>query len=636
MHSESRAGNLLTVVFLEVWCLSYKRYYTRFKSVLLMLIAVLVFVSGQRMLQNEPVDTLGIDTFWVLHDVGVNVPDESLLWQPGQKVGAGMVRKSASFKVGFSGLNEIPHISVTPAYLDLVEVAYFDQSGKLIKRQVKGSKADLQASGTYYDIDQLVFDVPKDSSTARIKVVAKGNLNVTLTYPTTEQLISKHTLGLVIKILVFFVIFLVVCTALVAGFWLKQTLLLVFGLHQFLWFLLLIMASNIGPSVWPHLSHTNGLLLGVTSIILVVTGACFHWVLLRNMLVIRWLSGVVGFVVLASVANLVVYLFVDQKSALISSASTTGLLAFGLVLFVPRRAAVDKFQGLIFKKISGPYAFVMLLVVLAAFSRLGFGAGLQTNALYGYALVTGMVLGQVLWVRTTILQRRQLNMASKAVRLSLANDKLSRDLAEQAALLSMLSHEIKTPLTTLSFCTDDSPQQEQIDTQLAHIRNVVDKVELMGSLSTDFESFEAVYLIDLIQNQWHESSMTVVEDHLIKVTSSGNINFVGNKLALEVIVNYLLSNARKYATNDTVLVTVDGGSTEHAPVLVQVQNECHTLSPLSVNLLTDKYYRAPNVMGVRGTGLGLWIVNNLCTANGYVLSLHLQDKVFTATVRLKR
>ena len=220
--------------------------------------------------------------------------------------------------------------------------------------------------------------------------------------------------------------------------------------------------------------------------------------------------------------------------------------------------------------------------------------------------------------------------------LSLANEKLSRDLAEQAALLSMLSHEIKTPLTTLSFCTDDSPQQEQIDIQLAHIQNVVDKVELMGSLSTDFESCEAVYLIDLIQNQWHASGMRVVEKHELNLTSSGNIDFVGNKLALEVIVSDLLTNARKYATNDTVQVTVDGGSAEHPVVRVQVQNECEKLSPSSVGMLTDKYYRAPNVIGIRGTGLGLWIVKNLCAANGYLLSLHLQDKVFTATVRLKR
>ena len=267
-------------------------------------------------------------------------------------------------------------------------------------------------------------------------------------------------------------------------------------------------------------------------------------------------------------------------------------------------------------------------------SRLGFGPGLQTNGIYFYSLVTIIMMGQVLWMRTLILQRRQQNMAKKAAIVHLTNEKLARDLVEQSAFLSMLSHEIKTPLTTLRFTVGGSDLRNKMDAQLTHIQHVVDKVELMGRVGTDFVSSEKVFLTELIQDQWRASALLHADERLLDLTSSGCIDFVGNKLALEVIVHDLLTNARKYANNSSIKVKLVGSDNTNG-LCVIIENETDELPQSNIDELTDKYFRGPNSKGIRGTGLGLWIVKNLCGANKYALSLECIEGVFSAIVRLK-
>ena len=98
-------------------------------------------------------------------------------------------------------------------------------------------------------------------------------------------------------------------------------------------------------------------------------------------------------------------------------------------------------------------------------------------------------------------------------------------------------------------------------------------------------------------------------------------------------MNDLLGNARKYAKDGRIQVSVivQGGG-----IYLRFKNNSENLNPLSLSALTDKYYRAPNAAGIRGTGLGLWIVKNLCVANNYSLDFQLKGSVFVATVGIKK
>jgi signal transduction histidine kinase len=612
--------------------LGYQRYYSTAKYVLMIVAVLFLFLAGNRyMLSQQSVDK-GVDSYWVLHEAGTSVPDDSALWNQGQRVDAGMTKQQLDFKLVIDEFSIAQYITVAPAYLDTVVVEFFDQHGNTINIQIKGDKERRQATAYHYDVGRLVFETPSDAVSSRIKIRSTQTVAVSLSFLSGDMLVRQGAFNLIMISMVLFIIISSVMLSLIAGVRLKQPFFFAFAIHQFVWVAVLAALSNLVPSFWPHLSQLNGTVLGALSITLVMTGAVFHWSVLRDMIAAKWLDLAIGTVVLITFFNLTTYFFADQNIAIVSSNITTAVLAVGLISFIPRKSPKDKIQGFIFKKIRVLYSFLMLSVALGALSRLGLGQHSQAY-FYVYALSSLMILALILLFRATISHRRELNVANASLRLARFNDQLNMDLAEQSALLSMLSHEIKTPLTTLHFCVSGAPQEGLIHKQLAHIQHVVDKVEMMGSIDADFVSHEQVYIIELVRNQWQKPQSFSVDDRRLNLMSRGDLGLVGNKLALEVIINDLLNNARKYATGGRVQVNIiaQGGY-----IYLRCKNHCEKLTSSSISALTDKYYRASNVGGIRGTGLGLWIVNNLCIANNYSLHFQLKGNVFIATVGIKK
>ena len=80
----------LYLKFQEVKGLGYKRYYSTGKHVLKIVAALSLFIAGNRyILSQEPV-AKGVDSYWVMHEVGAIVADDSILWREGKRVDAGM------------------------------------------------------------------------------------------------------------------------------------------------------------------------------------------------------------------------------------------------------------------------------------------------------------------------------------------------------------------------------------------------------------------------------------------------------------------------------------------------------------------------------------------------------------------
>lgn len=612
--------------------MDYKGYYSTLKYVLAIIAALslIAVVANRYMLSQQPVEN-GVESYWVLNHTGISLPNDSILWRQGEHVDAGMTKSQVDFKLVIPEFSKDQYVTVAPAYLDTVMVEFFDQHGAAINREIMGDREPHQLAAYHYYVGRFLVGIPSNAVSARIKIRSTQNMAVSLNFLSRDTLVRESAFSLIMISMVLFIIISAVIASLIAGVRSKQPLFFAFAAHQVACFAALVALSNLVPSFWPHLNQLNGEALGALFIILVMTGAIFHWLVLRGMIAARWLDSVIRAVVLITFVNLVIYFFADANIGIISSNITTALLAVGLIYFIPRNRPKDKIQGFIFKKIRVFYSLLMLLVAIGSLSELGFGQYPLIN-FYLYTLVSLLVLAIILLLRTTISHRRALNVATASFRLASSNDQLNKDLAEQSALLSMLSHEIKTPLTTLHFCVSGIPKEGTIHKQLAHIQHVVDKVELMGNLSTHFISHEKVYLKDLIRHQWQKSKKSSINDGEFSLRSRGDISFVGNKLALELIVNDLLSNARKYATDGGVQVKV---IVQGQRIYLRFKNDSKNLNPLSLSALTDKYYRAPNVAGIRGTGLGLWIVKNLCIANNYSLDFQLKGNVFVATVGIK-
>ena len=610
-----------------------RRYVIETKQALVILVALLVIVIGQKWMSDRTVNNDHFSAQWKLHAV----PEDgasAIKWQAGHSVNLGFSESQLQFRVRLNTPAAADYISVSPAYMDQVEVVFYDAQGNLLGRQVKGDKVLAFAGDGLdysYDLDQLVFSTPNLATHANIKIHSSEQLQAAIKVMSSQQLFADYRTSLIFKSIMLFIVVATAMSAAIMSLMLGQKLLGVFAVHQLVWAVLLASMSGFLPSVMPHLNVANGYLLGALPIVTVISGACFHWHLLRPMVRAKWLGTAILVVILMSVLNLVIYLWLDEQLGRILNVVTMAVMILGLIVLVWRSKPVDRMQGFIMKRVRLLYGFFMLLVVAAAVTRLGVGENVPSYAIYVYALVSMLVLASIVWLRTSIMQRRRLNLANKAMLLTRSNERLGKDLAEQTALLSMLSHEIKTPLTTLNFCVENAPHKELMNTQLANIQHVVDKVELMGSLSSSFESFEQVYLLEMIRQQWQSSRWNEQHDHQLHLLKRGNIDYQGNHLALEVIFNDLLSNAQKYGIGERVQVSVIGLP---KGICVRIKNMSHKLEASSLRALTDKYYRAPNVGGIRGTGLGLWVVQNLCIANNYHFKVQQKRGLFIATLRL--
>jgi signal transduction histidine kinase len=229
------------------------------------------------------------------------------------------------------------------------------------------------------------------------------------------------------------------------------------------------------------------------------------------------------------------------------------------------------------------------------------------------------------------MERQKASALSQSRLLVATNDQLKKNLEEQSALLSMLSHEVKTPLTTLKLLVFRSSLRKEIGIQLRSIENVIDDVALMDRIKSDFDCVEQFDIEKLIQGQWQSLSDGMEHEKHLHVDIEGDTGIVGNQLAMQVIIKNLISNAIKYGVGPFVQIRF---KREGDNARLQVENLCNGIQPEEVGKLTKKYYRASNVSGLRGTGLGLWICKTLSEANQYKISIAVKERLFLVTIRL--
>ncbi len=153
----------------------------------------------------------------------------------------------------------------------------------------------------------------------------------------------------------------------------------------------------------------------------------------------------------------------------------------------------------------------------------------------------------------------------------------------------------------------------------------------MDRIKGTFAKHEAYNVEDVIQQQWLQVCQEYELNKQLSCAIDKHLVISGNRLAMEVVMKNLLSNALKYSLGPDIRVTAQA---EDQAVLVMVENACEGLADVDTGLLIKKYFRSDNVSGQRGTGLGLWICQTLCDVNDMKLTLTVQDGIFYAAVRI--
>ncbi len=214
----------------------------------------------------------------------------------------------------------------------------------------------------------------------------------------------------------------------------------------------------------------------------------------------------------------------------------------------------------------------------------------------------------------------QLRGLEVELREALAQEKELSEL--KSRIISTISHEYRTPLTTIASSTeilqsyrhklDESKQLKHYERIQASVKHMTDLVSDVLFLSrAEFEKLEfqpepinlACFFSELVD----ELQVGVDEIHCLTFTSIGECKqFQGDVKLLRQILTNLLSNAIKYSPNGgkvSIQLTCQDN-----PVILQVSDQGIGIPPEDQSHLFESFSRARNVGTIAGTGLGLSIV----------------------------
>jgi signal transduction histidine kinase len=242
--------------------------------------------------------------------------------------------------------------------------------------------------------------------------------------------------------------------------------------------------------------------------------------------------------------------------------------------------------------------------------------------------------------------------------VAIENSRLYREAQEAVRardeFLSIASHELKTPLTTLQLqiqglarklkSSGDQPalqglvarvatSERQVERLTALINNLLDISRITaGRLDLDLEPVDLAAVAREAAARFREDLARA--GCVLELRADGECVGQWDRLRLEQVVTNLLSNAAKYGAGRPIEIEVDGGD---ATARFSIRDHGIGIPAEHQARIFERFERAVSDRHYGGLGLGLWIVRQIVDAFGGTIQVESQAGAgSTFTVLLPR
>lgn len=231
--------------------------------------------------------------------------------------------------------------------------------------------------------------------------------------------------------------------------------------------------------------------------------------------------------------------------------------------------------------------------------------------------------------------------------LAIAIDKATRSERMKTELITNVSHDIRTPLTSIISYTDllqkehtEDQEKEYLDAlmrQSKRLKKMTEDIVEASKASSGALKAEltAVNMQELLEQALAEYDGKLNEKNIqpvLQVSEEKLMAVADGKLLWRVLSN-LLSNAEKYAMEGTrVFLSADRKDKE---VVISVKNVSREPLNISAEELMERFVRGDESRHSEGSGLGLNIAKSLTELMGGTFSLAIDGDLFRADIRLK-
>lgn len=566
--------------------------------------------------------------------------------------------------------NKPLYLRIRPSYLDTLTV--YDPLQSPARQDPIGDRYPLSAQSTYstrFTVNLPAGSEPRDiwvrlesTSTrmARFEVFNGSDLAISNGMLDVAGSFYLGLLGL-------FVVWGVIQMALrpeplMLCFVIHQATALLFGSNT-LGYTRLLLNDLISPLVIDRLTSAIVVLASAIAVL-------FAHFLLNEISRARWRTWAIG-VILFCFAGLLAVLLSGQVmpalegNMLMILVVPTVLLAMAMA---SRPTPNAKAQGRLPKPwVVGYFVLTLVFTLFAAAPSLGLikAPELSLYIVLFYSLSSGLLMITMLLYRAHLhLQFQQIQAAKAWANEQRAEQEKAHRL-DRERLLAMMGHELKTPLATLRMLlgnqTIPDTLSRRMDASIQDMASVVDRVVQTGRLEdqANFVRRESCVLEDLLESALRDlperhrvvikplerdddeatgnarhvnASKTAIETgpgltepagHTASETGSDQTE-PSNRTLIEtdpdllvIVLRNLLDNALKYGLADAP-VTVRYSNTTHWSVAVE--NPPGRAGWPDANHVFDKYYRSPKAGHRAGSGLGLYIVQELAHMIGATIT----------------
>jgi signal transduction histidine kinase len=277
----------------------------------------------------------------------------------------------------------------------------------------------------------------------------------------------------------------------------------------------------------------------------------------------------------------------------------------------------------------GYYFTVVMFLALSILPSLGVmqGGMLSIYGVLFYGLISGMFMSGLLIVRSRKIERIRQEVANKLFlsQEQLANEQKRRQ--DQSQLLSMLMHELKTPLSVIDMAVSSNPQDVRtthfVNRAVENIKSILERcIQTDRMVEREFRlQSQSVCLSDQLMH-WIQDRKEGATRFAIDIEPHLNVH--SDLQCIEIVVNNLIGNALYHGDPQAkVQVTLHAEMAAHgrAGVLLRVSNQPGPSGRPEPDKLFAKYYRSSGAQRQSGSGLGLYLSHNLSSQLGGWLRL---------------
>lgn len=270
-----------------------------------------------------------------------------------------------------------------------------------------------------------------------------------------------------------------------------------------------------------------------------------------------------------------------------------------------------------------------LILLTLLFAVLPFGT--ESVSIYfarAVDFINPLVLLSIFAIRNKMMQKEFDEIKTNNIQINLRLEFERKLLNERRMLIDMLTHELKNPLASISMAVGslalsvanknvfEARRLQNIEKSIRSMDIVIERCSLMNQVDQKELSAknESVVGYDFIQSLLKN----IPEFSRIKLKLSPAVRFDTDTYFFQIVLTNLIENALKYSPAHSIvqIELFERKDYVNSKVCVEISNEVGAQGVPDFKVIFNRFYRNPLAMNTPGSGLGLYLVKEICTILG--------------------